>query len=83
MRTKKRFKEIAQRLFKGQNAPGIFLESDNELGEALAKRLQPDVTFEPAAPEIGFVHRNTDSGEIYFLANTGNTAQKCESDFPR
>ncbi|MGD0516403.1 MAG: glycosyl hydrolase [Thermoguttaceae bacterium] len=77
----KTVREIAQRLFKDQNAPGIFLESDTGIGEVLAKRLQPDVKFEPAAPEIGFVHRTTDSGEIYFLANTGNTPKKVKAAF--
>jgi hypothetical protein len=77
----KTVREIAQRLFKDQNAPGIFLESDTGIGKALAKRLPPDVVFEPAAPEIGFVHRTTDSGEIYFLANTGNTPKKVKATF--
>jgi hypothetical protein len=77
----KTVKDIAQRLFKGENSPGIFLESDKELGKVLSKLLQPDVTFEPAASEIGFVHRKTDSSEIYFLANTGNIAKKVKATF--
>jgi hypothetical protein len=68
----KTVKEIAQRLFKDQDARGIFLESDSELGKALSQRLAPDVKFDPPAPEFGFVHRKTDIGEMYFIANTGN-----------
>ncbi|MGD0383604.1 MAG: glycosyl hydrolase [Thermoguttaceae bacterium] len=77
----KTVKEIAQRLFEDENSPGIFLESDRELGKALAKHLTPDVKFEPAAPEIGFVHRKTESADIYFLANTGNTPKKVKAAF--
>ena len=73
--------EIARRLFTEENAPGIFLESENNFGETLANRLPPDVKFEPAAPDIGFVHRKTDSGDIYFLANTGNTTKNVKATF--
>ena len=69
----KTVQETAQRLFKDSQRAGLFIESDIGLGDALAKRLPPDFKIEPAAPEIGFVHRKTDSGDIYFLANTGNT----------
>jgi beta-galactosidase len=77
----KTVRDIGQRLFKDKNAPGIFLESDAGVGEALAKRQTPDVKFSPAAPEIGFVHRATESGEIYFLANAGNTPKQVKTAF--
>jgi hypothetical protein len=77
----KTVRETAQRLFKDPGAPGIFLESDKDVGEALAKRLPPDVKFEPASPEIGFVHRSTDSGEIFFVANTDNTQKNVKATF--
>ena len=77
----KTVRETAGRLFKDPGAPGIFLESDGGLGEALAKRLPPDVKFEPAAPDIGFVHRSTGSGEIYFVANTGNSPKNVKATF--
>jgi hypothetical protein len=73
--------EIAQRLFKDQGAPGIFVENDSGIGEALAKQLPPDVKFEPAVPEWGFVHRSTDLGEMYFLANTGNVHKGVKATF--
>jgi len=66
---------IAQRLFKADGAPGLFVENEAQLGEQLAQRLRPDLALAPAAPDIGFVHRHTDDGEIYFVANTAN--QRC------
>ncbi|MGA2799319.1 MAG: glycosyl hydrolase, partial [Thermoguttaceae bacterium] len=77
----KTVRETAERLFKDPGAPGIFLESDTGLGEALAKRLHPDVKVEPEAPKFGFVHRSTGSGEIYFVANTDYTPKNVKATF--
>ncbi len=74
-------RDIAQRLFKDANAPGIFIEDDSQLGAALAKRLAPDVGISPAAPEIGAVHRRTADGDIYFVANTGNEPKDVQASF--
>jgi hypothetical protein len=74
-------RDIAARLFDGPNAQGVLVASENELGQALAKRLQPDVSFEPAEPQIGFVHRKLDAGEIYFVANTANTPKTVKATF--
>ncbi|HUB27547.1 MAG TPA: glycosyl hydrolase, partial [Tepidisphaeraceae bacterium] len=64
--------DIVYRLFQAPNAPGVFVENEADLRDALNKRLTPDVEFSPASPEIGVVHRHTDVGEVYFLANTSN-----------
>ena len=72
---------IAQRLFKSGSGTGIFLEDENQLGVVLAQRLQPDVAFSSAASAIGFVHRHTDDGEIYFVANTGNQPANVQAAF--
>jgi hypothetical protein len=61
-----------RRLFTDPGAPGIFLPSEDGLAAALNGRLAPDVGFEPAAPDVGFVHRHSADADIYFLANTGN-----------
>jgi hypothetical protein len=74
-------RDIAQRLFKDANAPGIFISDENQLGSVLAKRLAPDVAVSPAAPEIGFVHRHTADGEIYFIANTSNEPKSVDAAF--
>jgi hypothetical protein len=34
-----------------------------------------------AAPEIGFVHRHTDGGEVYFVANTSNQPKSVKASF--
>ena len=72
---------IVQRLFRDKNAPGIFVEDDSQIGAALAKRLPPDVAFSSSATEIGAVHRHTDAGEIYFIANTSNQPKLVQASF--
>ena len=73
--------DTAKRLFEGPQAKGLFVKDEVQFGEALAKRLAPDVKFEPAAPEIGFVHRKIGEDHIYFLANTANTANTVKATF--
>lgn len=73
--------DIAQRLFKAPNAPGLFIENESQFGELVAARQRPDVALTPAAPDIGFVHRHTDGGEVYFLANTANTPRAVQATF--
>jgi alpha-L-rhamnosidase len=51
---------------------GLELVAEDALSARLAALLPPDIGKEDA-PEIGFVHRTLEDGEIYFLANTGNT----------
>jgi hypothetical protein len=43
------------------------------LGAELRKALTPDVSFEPASPDIGQHHRRAGDADVYFLANTANT----------
>jgi hypothetical protein len=74
-------KGIMQRLFKDAGAKGILVNSEREVGPALAKKLAPDVAVEPANPAIGAVHRHTDGGEVYFVANTGNQKQTVKATF--
>jgi alpha-L-rhamnosidase len=74
-------RDIAQRLFKDANAPGIFIADENQLSAALAKKLAPDVAMTPAAPDIGIVHHHTDDGEIYFVANTSNQPRNVQAAF--
>jgi alpha-L-rhamnosidase len=64
-------RETAARLFEGSPAKG-HLVSENDLAHQLRSLATPDAATTPLMPEIGFVHRRTDSADIYFVANTGN-----------
>jgi hypothetical protein len=64
--------QISQRMFRDKNATGHYVEDEGELGKILASFKKPDVVFSPNAPEIGFIHRKLDEGELYFIANTAN-----------
>ena len=77
----KEINDIVTRLFKAPGAPGLFVEDETKLAAALAPRLKPDVALSGATQEIGFVHRHTDDGEIYFLANTANTSKNVQATF--
>ena len=77
----KAVRDIVQRLFKDANAPGIFIADEKQLGAALATRLPPDVAMSPSQPDIGAVHRHTDAGEIYFVANISNESKSVDAAF--
>jgi len=62
----------SQRLFHSKAAPGHFLEDESRLGSTISTYLKPDVVFSPKAPDIGFIHRKLDVGDLYFIANTAN-----------
>ena len=47
----------------------------------LATLIQPDVRLEPPQPTVGYVHRTTDAGEIYFFANAGASAASFQATF--
>jgi hypothetical protein len=65
--------DIGQRLFTAPQPAGRLVSNASELPAALAdKGLKPDVAFEPANQNLGFVHRHSEDGEIYFVANTSN-----------
>jgi glycosyl hydrolase family 106( putative alpha-L-rhamnosidase) len=46
------------------------------LTATLQKRLPPDVRLEPASPDIGHAHRRAGTNDVYFVANTANTARQ-------
>ncbi len=77
----KQIQEISQRLFRGQGAPGHFLEDESQLGTFAASLLQPDVIFSPKTPEIGFIHRQLSAGDLYFIANTSNQTRNVTAKF--
>ena len=74
--------ELSQRLFEGAGAPARLVNDvARELDQALHGRHPPDVSFSPASPDIGFVHRSAAWADIYFLANTGNQIQRTQATF--
>jgi alpha-L-rhamnosidase len=70
-----RVKQISESLFHGQIATAHFVAHEHALGAMLAKAMKPDFATDPAAPEVGFIHRHLESGDLYFVANTSNRRQ--------
>jgi hypothetical protein len=69
-------------LFKKPSARGHFVpEKNNSLEDELARLCPPDVAFSPHTRDIGFIHRHTDSAEIYFIANTSNHRVQATATF--
>ncbi|HUO10823.1 MAG TPA: glycosyl hydrolase [Phycisphaerae bacterium] len=60
---------------------GILVADENGLAAALKKAIAPDVVIEGGNGEIGMVHRHTDAGEIYFLANRVNEKKHLRATF--
>jgi len=77
--------EVARQVedfFKKPSAPGHFVLEENESFEnELARLYPPDVAFSPRSRNIGFIHRHTDSSEIYFIANTSNQRVQATAKF--
>jgi len=76
-----RVREISSSLFHGQIATAHFVQDEHALGAALARALKPDFAAEPASPQIGFIHRHLESGDLYFVANTSNRRRNVQASF--
>jgi len=76
-----RIQKISQTLFHGQIATAHVVEVEHNLGTQLKGWLKPDVVTTPAHPEIGFIHRRLDEGDLYFVANTSNRRQTFQAAF--
>ncbi len=76
-----RLKEISEDLFHGNIASGHFVEDETRLGAELAKDASPDLTLRPRSPEIGFIHRKLEGGDLYFVANTSSQAKQVDAKF--
>jgi hypothetical protein len=77
----RQIREISQRMFRASDATGHFIADHLQLGAALATHLTPDVLFSPKTPQIGFIHRQLASGDLYFIANTSNQAHHVQATF--
>lgn len=76
-----RIRRISHSLFDGSVATAHFIQDEASLGTSLHAYLEPDFTTEPAAPEIGFIHRKLKNGDLYFIANTSNRHQRTKAHF--
>ncbi|HEU0106139.1 MAG TPA: glycosyl hydrolase, partial [Vicinamibacteria bacterium] len=61
--------------------PSLTVVSEAELSGRLAAAAAPDVAFEPAATDVGFVHRRRPDADVYFVANTGNAPRRVTARF--
>jgi hypothetical protein len=74
--------DFSERLFKGSPSVAHFVQDEKaDLSTVLQRLIAPDVLLSPRSPEVGFVHRSFADGEIYFLANTGNSRVKTTATF--
>jgi len=71
----------AGRLFRGAASSGVFVERDADLSAALTARLVPDMAVSAARGDIGFVHRQLDGADLYFIANTSNERRSFDAAF--
>jgi hypothetical protein len=64
---------LTKELFEGKSPPAHFVADENrELGAELPRLCPPDMALSPPESAIGFIHRSSKLGEIYFIANTNN-----------
>mgnify|MGYP004498746651 CR=1 FL=1 len=52
-----------------------------QVGNAILAAAPADMTLASPDPAIGFIRRKVEGGDLYFLANTGNTAVKTRARF--
>jgi hypothetical protein len=77
-----RLQQLTQALFEGADRPATVVGNEQNLGEALTKMLPPDMAVSPeAASALGFIHRKTGIGDLFFVANTSNQPVKTEARF--
>ena len=76
-----RVRQLSRILFHGGVTTAHFVTDERTLGTSLASWLRPDFDLTPRAPEIGFIHRKLDGGDLYFVANTGNRPQSVHANF--
>ena len=79
--TSARIQAISQELFHGQVASAHFVPDEMNLGRSLAGWAAPDFVTTPQIGDVGFIHRHLDSGDLYFVANTGNQSRTFAASF--
>jgi hypothetical protein len=64
-----RIRDLTRVLFQAAGARGKIVRQDSELSVALRSVVQPDATL---PREVGFVHRQLDFADVFFIVNTTN-----------
>ena len=75
-----RVREIASQVF-GSGSGRVVADENNSLLRALRDSHPPDIDFQTADPEVGFVHRRTPEHEFYFIANTSAAPKRLQAVF--
>ncbi len=76
-----RLQELSRDLFGGGVGTAKFVPEDASLGAELKKLTAPDMTLTPAMPQVGFIHRRLEHGNLYFIANTTIVAEHLTAHF--
>jgi alpha-L-rhamnosidase len=76
-----RIQALSQKLFHGEVATAHFVSDEHDLGNQLGQWMHPDFVTTPSTPEIGFLHRHLDTGDLYFIANTSNRPHVFQAAF--
>jgi alpha-L-rhamnosidase len=76
-----RIQKISDALSHGPIATAHFIADERTLGASLASWLAPDFITTPTTPEIGFIHRHLESGDLYFVVNTSNKPHSVRARF--
>jgi hypothetical protein len=76
-----RVQSLSETLFHGQIATAHFVANERDLNASLASWSRPDFVTAPKTPEIGFIHRHLDTGDLYFVANTSNKPHRVQASF--
>ena len=63
---------LSERLFRGSDHVGIFVDSVGGLADALHHALPPDVDATGQVSNLGFIHRKLFGSDIYFVVNSSN-----------
>jgi hypothetical protein len=61
--------------------PSLDVVPEADLTTRLAAAVPPDVVLQPAAPDVGFVHRRLPDADVYFVANTANVPRTVTARF--
>jgi len=76
-----RIRAFSDSLFHGTVPTVHFVPDERKLGASLASWSPPDFRTLPQTPEVGFIHRHLDHGDLYFVANTSNQPRTTRATF--